>query len=333
MLLNNVIQKLAARPVPPGWALDLILHLDEAQPGFLRFLHTASDLRRQGVFLILTELDSERPEVFASWIARSRKQPGRKDANPYSIIASGLITMRVRDLIHVVFGSTPPGLTGALSRCGADPLDEFNYMLLHAICDDPKNRERRAMLRHVPQIDDTFVDLIWRLPKALLRPEVLYSIKTPPDIEQYASALNVLRRLHPAITDEDFATSLSQMPRESNLAQWMRRWIERAAHLPPALPFAGDEQLRPLVSGAELKEVARRYQNCLRRRVGDVALGRSCYYEHVEGAIAELRGLSNGRWLLEGVYGVRNKHASPGVIRSIRAKLEGAGVLVPVAHV
>lgn len=42
---------------------------------------------------------------------------------------------------------------GALSRCGADPLSQLNYTLLRAICDDPKNLDRRALMRHVPQID------------------------------------------------------------------------------------------------------------------------------------------------------------------------------------
>jgi hypothetical protein len=241
--------------------------------------------------------------------------------------------MRVRDVIHEVCGSTPNGLVGALSRCGHDPLDEHSYLLLHAICDDPKNKARAALLRKVSRITDHVIKLAWRLPPALLRPEALNQIKSAEDIAQYSPALRLIQRLHPTVTEENVAFSLSQMPEGASLANWVRRWIESAECLPLSLPFAGDETLRPLVSAPDIKAVARRYRNCLRRRIGDVALGRACYYEHVEGAIAELKCLSEGHWLLDGIYGPKNEHVSPHIVRSVRHKLESAGVLVPVANV
>lgn len=327
MLIASANKQMKARPVKAGWALDALLQIDFAKPGLLRFLHTASDLRRQAVFLVLARLDWDRLDGCSPWALKACSLEG----DPTGALATALASVRVRDLIGNVFGATPTGLIGALSRCGSDPLEEFNYTLLHDIFDDPKNKPRRALLRHAPKIDDDLVDVVWRLPKALLRPEVLNHIKSSDDIAQYASALNVLRRLHPKISDEDFALSLSQMSPGSSLAHWIRRWIERALHLPPALPFAGDKEMRPLLSASDMKEVARRYQNCLRRRIGDVALGRAAYYEHIDGAIAELRGLSKGNWVLEGIYGPQNRHALPGTVRAIRWKLEGAGVLVPAA--
>jgi hypothetical protein len=158
MLLDNATPKFTARPVPPVWALDLILRLDEAQSGFLRFLHTASDLRRQCVYFALTQLDWDRPDAFAGWIKRAREETEHKHDAPLSVIASGLMSMRVRDIIHGVFGSTPNGLVGALSRCGHAPLDDLNYLLLHAIYDDPKNKARAALLRAVSEISDDIVE-------------------------------------------------------------------------------------------------------------------------------------------------------------------------------
>jgi hypothetical protein len=333
MLLDNISQNLAARPVPSGWALDVILRLDDAQSGFLRFLHTASDLRRQCVYFALTELDWDRPEVFANRIARASVASHQKQDAPLSVIASGLMGMRVRDIIHDVFGSEPKGLLGALSRCGHAPLDDFNYPLLRAIYDDPKNTARAALLRTVSEISDETLQVVWRLPPALLRKEVLNQIKMAADIKQYLPALELIERLHPTITEEDLAFSFSQMPKRASIGSWVRRWIEKAEFLPLSLPFAGDETLRPLVSGTDIKAVAHRYQNCLRHRIGDVALGRACYYEHAEGAIAELKAMSDGHWLLDGIYGPKNEHASPSIVCSVRNKLESAGVLVPVANV
>jgi hypothetical protein len=333
MLLHNASPKLTARPVPPGWALDLILRLDEAQSGFLRFLHTASDLRRQCVYFSLTQLDWDRPDVVAGWVKRAREETNNKHDAPFSVIASGLMHMRVRDIVHGIFGATPNGLVGALSRCGHAPLDDINYLLLRAIYDDPKNTARAALLRTVSEISDETLEVVWRLPPALLRKEVLNQIKTAADIEQYFPALKLIERLHPTITEEDLAFSFSQMPKRASIGSWVRRWIEKAEFLPLSLPFAGDETLRPLVSGTDIKAVAHRYQNCLRHRIGDVALGRACYYEHAEGAIAELKAMSDGHWLLDGIYGPKNEHASPSIVCSVRNKLESAGVLVPVANV
>lgn len=181
-MLDSASRKLAPRPIPRGWALDPILRLDEAHAGFLRFLHSASVLRRQGVFLALTQLNWDRVDEFASWIARSRERQDWRKADPLAVIASGLTSMRVREIVHAIFGAIPPGLLGALSRCGDEPLDVFSYTLLHAICDDPKNRSRRALLQKAPKIDDNMIDVVWRLPKALPTPDVLTQIKTSATI-------------------------------------------------------------------------------------------------------------------------------------------------------
>jgi hypothetical protein len=334
MLVDSASRTLAPRPIPPGWALDAILRLDEAQSGFLRFLHSASALRRQGVFLTLTQLNWDRTAEFASWIARSRDRPDRNEADPLAIIASGLMSMRVREIVHAVFGATPPGLLGALSRCGDDPLDEFNYTLLHAICDDPKNRARANLLRHAKEIDDDLVQVVWRLPPALLRPEVLSQINSPEQIESYTPALHLIRKLHPNITDQDLALSFTQMPRGSRLSHWVTRWLERADCLVTAMPYPGDELIRPLVSATEIRSAARDFRNCLRDKIGTVALGRAIYYEYIAfgGAIAEVKALSNGNWMLDGVYGPGNRRPSPEAVRALRSTLESAGVLVAAAH-
>lgn len=334
MLVDSASRRLAPRPIPPGFMLDAILRLDEHRAGFLRFLHSASALRRQGVFMALTELNWERPEEFASWIARSSEQPEWKDANPYSVIASGLMALRVREIIHAVFGATPQGLVGALSRCGDDPLHEFTYTVLHALHDDPKNRARAKLLRHANEIDDDLVQVVWRLPPALLRPEVLDQISSPEQIDSYNPALQLIRRLHPNITDNDLALSFTQMPRGATLSHWVARWLERAECLVTAFPYQGDENVRPLVSSAQMRQAAIRYRNCLRDKIGSVALGRTIYYEHIGfgGAVAEVKALSSGHWMLDGIYGPANRRPHPEAVRALRNTLEGAGVLVAAAH-
>jgi hypothetical protein len=330
-------QKSAPRPIPSGWALDQILLLDEAHAGFLRFLHGASALRRQGVYLALTQLDYARPDILASAFLAATTGSQRDRTSALAVTATSLMTMRVSDVIHCVFGFTPNGLRGALARCGPDPLDKVTYTRLRAIHDDVKNRPRAALLRHAGQIDDDLVGVVALLPGALLHAEVLRHIRCPEHLEHYAGALKLIHRLHPTTTDQLLNRSFCQMSGGSNLTAWIHRWIEAADDLPPALPCLGDDVLRPIVSGPQMKELARRYQNCLRGRICAVALGRVCYYEHLgngsPGALAEVVALSDGQWLLQGIYAEKNGRATPTTIRSIRAKFAAAGVLVAAADI
>src|SRR4051794_7502973 len=158
------------RPIPVSWALSIILKLDTARPGFLNFLHSASALRRQGVFLALSQWDSLPVEHLAAAISEGFGSPTDNDG-PCAAVASALMSRRVREIVHAVFGSTPQGIVGALSRCGDDPLEEFNYAILLAMCDDPSNRARANLLRNAREIDDDLIQVIWDLPPALLRPE------------------------------------------------------------------------------------------------------------------------------------------------------------------
>jgi hypothetical protein len=335
MIAENAAVKILERPVPSGWALRVILRLDEDHPGFLRFLHTASPLRRQVIFFVLSRLGCYRPDLFAGWIESAREAADGRSSDPLSVIAAGLASMRLRDIVRAVLGVIPPGLIGVLARCGHEPMDRLTYTLLHAMLDDPRNAARATLLRHARIIDDGVVHVVWRLPPALLRPDVLDQIRRPEQIDHYVSAIKLIKRLHPDVGDEMLANSLARVHGDSNLGGWLKRWMERAQCLPPALPWPGDDVLKPIVSGSEMKSAALRYRNCMGGQVSAVALGRVVYFEHVgdPGAIAEVVALSGGRWLLHGIYAADNERASALVVRSIRARLEGAGVLVAAADV
>jgi hypothetical protein len=65
-----------------------------------------------------------------------------------------------------------------------------------------------------------------------------------------------------------------------------------------------------------------------------VALGRAYYLEWLGSpAIIELTALSEGRWVLEGVWGPKNRHPDPEIVWAIRRTLTGYGVLLPIQHV
>jgi hypothetical protein len=110
MLVTSAAKKSTARPIPAGWALDAILQCDEAHAGFHTFVCRASNLRRQAVFMALSQLERSRPEVLASCIKRGSTRAGLVDADPVSIIARGLMCIRLKDLVQAIFGSPAEGI-------------------------------------------------------------------------------------------------------------------------------------------------------------------------------------------------------------------------------
>jgi hypothetical protein len=285
--------------------------------------------------MALSQLDRGRPEVLASCIRHESKRADLVDTDPFAMIARGLMSIRVKSLVKAVFGATAQGLVGTLSRCGDDPLGEVTYDLLFFLHDGPQERHRSGLLREMERITDDVVEVVWRLPPALLRKEALLSIRRPGDIGRCNSALEFLRRLHPNLTDEDLRRSLAQIGAGSNFAIWVRRWVGRADTLPPApLPYAGDVALKPLVSASDMKEVGRRHGNCLASKMTLVALGRVVYYEFSDhgGAVAEVVALSENKWLLGGIHAPKNARPAPEAVKMIRASLQAAGVLVAARH-
>ncbi len=111
-------------------------------------------------------------------------------------------------------------------------------------------------------------------------------------------------------------------------------WIKRCRF--PPLPFEADEAagVFPITSAAELSISGLKYRNCSRgiSRLVDAIAGRSAYvvYEPGDGrppkAMAQLFNLTNGSWMLEGLYGVGNARVPAEVQEPLRAWFAERGV-------
>jgi hypothetical protein len=118
------------------------------------------------------------------------------------------------------------------------------------------------------------------------------------------------------LATEDLVTSITSLQPESNLHIWLQNQVSRATVFPVALPDL-DKAFVPLTSSEMIRAKALEYRNCLRSRLGEIALGRTRYVEFQPSpAIIELTALSEGRWAcFDKIYGPRNaRPTSAGVL-------------------
>jgi hypothetical protein len=108
---NSVTPIRRPRPIT-GWALSKLVECDAVHPSTLRLALTASPLRRQAIFLTLSHLHFTSPESLA---ARLYPAEAPASSDPLWAISTGLVTMRVRDLVQALHPGVA-GLMGALNR-------------------------------------------------------------------------------------------------------------------------------------------------------------------------------------------------------------------------
>jgi hypothetical protein len=254
---------------------------------------------------------------------------------PLAIIADCLLRFRVKDVIAALVGELPQGLLGSLNRAGPDPLSRRSYSKLELLHMKGENKEKARLISYPKKITDMVVEVVWRLPEELVAPISLEAIYNLRKLELYKSAINLIHELHPNISCAELLASLKQHPKESNLKVWVEGWIERAPCFLMQPPIAANDHLKPLMSFIQMRDAARRFENCLERKIKSVLLGRVCYYEYEAGdqsAIVELSALSQGRWMIESIFGLQNAPPSKDTVRAIRTALEDAGALVAVRH-
>lgn len=322
-------------PIPAGWALDQIVGLDKEYPGFLRFMFQASPLRRQGVFFALAHLESSS----CDWALRAMSlvaQP--KSRAPSGLTSMGAVThylcaLRVRRIIQAIHCACPSGLIGALAKIGPDPLPPEQYRFMHRVLHDPAEVARGAMLRSSLQVTSQSLDVLAQIPADLLHPTIMSFCSRPVVIPHINAAIAFAETMNPDVERDEIIGSLANMT-EKGLVGFIENWMDSSKRLVRAVPRLASDRLRCLETAASLRDASKRYRNCLKHKVGEVALDHAIFFElAVEepktGAIAEVTPLSGGKFLLKGIHGYANERPPKDAVVAIRDEMTKAGVLVP----
>jgi hypothetical protein len=154
-------------------------------------------------------------------------------------------------------------------------------------------------------------------------------------VEQAADfirAVELIKRVNPGIIDDDLTTSLEALKAYTPLQEWVKRWLEKATQFWTPAPTVDQSEMIVLRSAAAMRDAARRFENCLERKVPECALGRTLYVEYLPTpSIIELECLSNG-WIYKAIYGPKNSSVDPTTVRLALSKLHAAGVQVSARH-
>jgi hypothetical protein len=131
------------RPRPfGGWALSAAVELDAHSPGFISYVLCASVAKRQTIFAALTALEHDEPDILAARLSAVAPAHYTLSPNPKARIAQALTLLRARKILQAVYGESPRGLLGMLSRLGDSPLPRQRlYRVVFELLSDPKHRE------------------------------------------------------------------------------------------------------------------------------------------------------------------------------------------------
>jgi len=298
-----------------GWATDALVRLDDEAPGVLARVLTAAPQRRQAIFAALASQE-ENAGLFEAG----------DDLFPTSF-AEVIRHGRSGDILRRAFGHVPEGLSGMLAQIGERPLPRAkDYIALRDLLADDDVRAADA-LRGSGRITCRKLEVINALDHRWRHANTLERIDSGVEALKFNQAISFVQSLNLKATDEAVAGAIALMRPTSTLARLLDRFLRRADRLPSHPIAAGDNELRPLLTIRTVLDAGRRYRNCLRHRLADVAVGRMALAEFRGECLVELRPLTAGAgWLLRDVHIERNRPVPLSLFADVEAKCDEIGI-------
>jgi hypothetical protein len=247
-----------------GWVLPLAIGLDRVHPGYLRYLTTASALKRQTNFVALSILDENAPEYLASQFRSAGLVENCSDLDPAAQVARVLIMRRAADIIETgcILGGEASTALQVLHRIGNEPLSRSGYRALIDLMCDPQKERSRAFSGTFPVTECT-LQAARRLPMPLLRPEVMTRLKSVEQIDELSAAFDLIFPLLPETIQNNAWQSLATLNPSTSLKSWLRRLVEQIPRYPVSGPVSDDAETMLLSSPRIMADTGRRLQNCL----------------------------------------------------------------------
>ncbi len=298
-----------------GWATDALVKLDDAEPGVLARVLTAAPARRQAIFAALAAQEIKAGDIC---------QPD--DLFPTSF-AEVVRHGRAMDILRQAYGDVPEGFPGLLERVGEKPLPRSrDYIALHALTQSDDARGADA-LSGSGRITCRKLEVLAALDPRWRHAHTLERIDSSVEAMRFNQAIGFIQSLNSKATDEVVAGAIGVMRPTSTLARLLDRFLQRADQLPPHPIGSGDNELRPLLSMRDVLDAGRRYRNCLRYRLADVAVGRMALAEFRGECIVEFRPLTAGAgWLLRDVHIERNRPVPLSLFADVEMKCDEIGM-------
>ncbi|CAO4151985.1 hypothetical protein DHODJN_17755 [Methylorubrum extorquens] len=318
-----------------GWELDRAIILDCVCPGLLASTLYFGPTRRQAMFLVMASIDWLGQAEIASRFRRAIEDSDALGQSDEAVIGRAILLLRrPRDLVRAVFGSVPDGLLGAMQRLGHAPVGapetyrELQRLFFSEVSAD--RRRVKVLGQMAGSLVGAQIEIVSLLDPVLLHPAFVALVHETEQVAELNASLAYVRARCSDATDEAIRSSLTRLKRDDHRSALFRWWSHRFDRLPRSLDTRGDPTLVILGSAKALSDAARRYENCLATKVGQVYVGNYLYIEYrpagpEPGVIGELRATTQG-FLLEGLYARKNCRVKPERAAVVRRKLAACGV-------
>lgn len=315
-----------ARPITSSWAIVEARRLGSEFLAWL--LCDAGDARRQVAFGLAAHGWLEQPEAVVAQLSPDRL------SDPSAALCDLLRTTDLSNLVCAGFGHCPEGFLGGLRRVGPDAFsDPESYRQYFSLFAEPHFKPRRKIAQHLGTMTESKLRMLLEIDGSLLHVAFIDRLSSIEQVRSVNIALAAIRAASDREQEAALVAAAIDGGEDQQVERFVSAWIKRCRF--PDLPFETDADagVFPLQSAAQLIGRSIRYRNCARglHRVVDAIAGRSAYVAYEpEGkptAMALLYRLSNGAWLVEGIYGPGNARVPTPTQTPLRAWFAGRGVL------
>jgi hypothetical protein len=313
------------RPISHSWAIGAASALG---PEFLSWLLCEAGVtRRQVTFAVAARGWCETPEGIVVQVAKERI------AEPRRALADLLRQGDLAAIIAAAFGTCPAGYLSGLNRLGpdamSDPLAHCRYWTLFA---ERGHRPKLKIAQHLGLITEEKLAVLFEVDAALLHLPFVNRMTSLEQVREINVALSAIRASSDREDEAALVAAAVHGDENRKVEHFVSAWIKRCRF--PPLPFEADEAagVFPITSAGELSLRGLAYRNCSRgiSRLADAICGRSAYVAYEPGGkqtgMAQLFRLTNGSWMVEGVYGVGNSRLTAEVQEPLRMWFSERGV-------
>lgn len=234
----------------------------------------------------------------------------RDDADHLRAFARGLGVRTRKSLMMEFAPHAAPKLAELSHKLAGRPWRIASYQRLSRLYEEP---HARKCLSHLQTITRWDLVKLARLPEPYRKLGVLRKINRRVDLPRTLFAIEIVRRVRTDLNDRQIIASL-----EKAEVRYIREWVEAHYERLPfpqapsgALTDGNGGVLRPVVSGGELRQLARQFDNCSINFVWQAAAGTCHFYRYDQSgrpvACAQIKRVPGIGWAIEEIKSPHNK--------------------------
>ena len=247
-------------------------------------------------------------------------------------IAGQALFMRTNNkkkIMKLLYPEHANGLLKILLNLKSKPMSKLNYQRMLHLWKDESSRKQMCCIKSIRARDFCLFELVKFIPKPFQSIGVIGCIKNDEELQKLLVIIAILRRANIEITQKEMDTTTRSMTNMDQLAKWL---VGKIKNLPfPAPPWEGNENIKPIRSSGELKNMADEFRCCINSYRADIVAGRSYFYVFTQPtAIIEIKNDIFYGWAITEIQGVDHVEISTTEQHKIAKEFWGNGFLFPV---